>query len=134
MKKARYTITIKNEADYLIQINKLYLLGYQWCSGNPTFDHTQFPLKIWLNTKDKTLLFSELSFGVSGDQTEVPCKLLHHKQIKFLKNVYKRDQGEILIGLILERGFYEVCDGAYLNSKRRLHVKDEGTHTIDKTS
>ena len=132
----QYSFYIKDKNDYLIQSNKLYLLGYNWEFGaNPHFEDNEFPIKLWIS-ENKVLQFSSPDFDPYFEygHKEIQCKLLHYKQIKFLKNIHKYDTDKHIIDRILKNGYYEENDIGYLNSLRRLHGKDERTHTISQTS
>ena len=124
-----YSFLIKNRGQFIIDSNKLYVLGYDWgtIGKKPSFDKAEFPIKLWIKDGSTQIQYSPNEYF---SKKEIPCKLLHYKQIEFLKSIKLSYSN---VKTILKNGFYMEEDSELLNKILYKYSNDGQKHTNNKT-
>ena len=125
-KDTRFAFEIKNKLVSEWHQTEFFRLGYTWGMSSTTFTHTVAKY-LFLYPHIKQITWSNT---LPPDPEYIKCKLVHPKQMEFLKelnqvSISKREPVEFAI----HYGFYKVKDIKYLNDLREFYVLDQWVQT-----
>jgi hypothetical protein len=106
-----YRFELKDEDDSKRHQTAFFDMGYEWWgTANKFIDmHVKY---LYLNSDDKGIMYS---IELDPTPDEVECKLLHPKQLEFLKGILVLNSVSCIPDII-KNGFYKLEDAEYLNA------------------